>query len=144
MKRFAYILFLLPLTFLSCETDNMFSAEALGQNISILGTWIEGDIDATSEFTQLLRADSLDEFKYGFIFDEDGSFTERKNAGWCGTPPIYYDNFEGQWTALNDSLLDITVAYWGGTMTYQIRILSLDDVELQINYLFEDERVDVP
>jgi hypothetical protein len=38
--------------------------------------------------------------------------------------------------------LDITVAYWGGMMTYQIRIVYLDAEELAIRYLYTEARLD--
>jgi len=46
------------------------------------------------------------------------------------------------WKAVSDSLLDITVAYWGGMMTYQIRIVSLGAEELSIRYLYTENRTD--
>ncbi len=124
---------------LSCSED-MKEAEMLGENAGIIGTWIENGYD--DDVTLLERGTELDQSKYGFIIKEDGSFTERKNAGWCATPPVSYDNFEGEWVALSDSLLEITVGYWGGTMTYQIRIVFLNQENLGIRYLYADERAD--
>jgi hypothetical protein len=91
----------------------------------------------------LERSSGLDPSKYGFTLRENGEFIERKNAGWCGTPPITYDNFEGTWVALSDSLLEITVGYWGGTMNYQIRIVSLEQDLLAIRYLYAEDRATV-
>ena len=82
----------------------------------------------------------LDSTQYGFIIGKDGSFIERKNAGWCGTPPITYKNFEGTWEAVSDSLLEITVGYWGGTINYQMRIVNVDNEMLRIRYLFSNDR----
>ena len=75
------------------------------------------------ESTRFSRSEEFNPDRYGFTFHKDGSFTERKNSGWCGTPPIAYDNFEGSWKPLSDTLIDITVAYWGGTLTYQMQIV---------------------
>lgn len=58
-------------------------------------------------------------------------FIERKNSGWCGTPPVSYSDFEGNWS-INDSLLNVSVAYWGGLADYQWKIISLDDKRLTI------------
>jgi hypothetical protein len=113
---------------------------ALGENAAIIGTWIENGYE--EDVTILQREDQLDPSKYGFTIEDNGSFIERKNSGWCGTPPIAYANFEGSWVALSDSLIEITVAYWGGTMTYQMRIVSLGTEELQIRYLYTNDRVD--
>ena len=123
----------------ACEKELM-DSEALGTNAGIVGTWIENGYQ--EDLTLLNRANDLDPSKYGFIMGDDGSFVERKNAGWCGTPPITYENYEGSWAALSDSLIEITVAYWGGTMTYQMRIVSLDAEDLQIRYLYTEDRME--
>jgi len=120
----------------SCEKD-LFELEALGENTGIVGTWIE---EGTQRDTILLkRSGELDELKYGFTIQEDGTFIERKNSGFCGTPPISYANYDGTWEALSDSLLTITVSYWGGVMTYQIRIVSLNEEDLAIKYLYSSD-----
>jgi hypothetical protein len=139
MKR----LLLLPVLtlFFSCEADlEMMNMEALGDNAGIVGTWVEDEYLGDTLF--LDRMGAFDKEKYGFTIHEDGTFTEHKNAGWCGTPPITYARFDGKWEAVSDSLLDITVAYWGGMMTYQIRIVSLSPDELAIRYLYTEDRTD--
>jgi hypothetical protein len=141
------IILVLLLAAISCE-EALDEIESLGSNAAIVGTWVdkqELELDFTAEAydgsMRLTRAAGLDSTRYGFIIRKDGTFTERKNAGWCGTPPITYANFEGTWEALSDSLLDITVGYWGGTMTYQMRIISLDEESLRIRILYADNRV---
>ena len=135
MKKLIFIL--IAIVFVSCEQD-LAEADVLGENAEIIGTWIEdGYKDDLSLFE---RAEKLDLNKYGFTIGEDGSFIENKNSGWCGTPPISYASYDGQWLALSDSLLEITVGYWGGTMTYQIRIVSLDSENLGIRYLYSEDR----
>ena len=137
MKKLVILLFALLLT--ACEKESV-DIEALGENEGIIGTWIENGYE--EDLTLLKHADILDPSKYGFTIADDGSFVERKNAGWCGTPPITYENYEGSWVALSDSLIEITVGYWGGTMTYQMRIVSLDAEDLQIRYLYTEDRLE--
>jgi len=137
MKR--VIILIISVLLISCEQDMVELAD-LGSNAGIVGTWIEDGQQGDTLFLE--RSGSFDKEKYGFTLNDDGTFVERKNAGWCGTPPITYDNFEGTWEAVSDSLLDITVAYWGGVMTYQIRIVSLDMEELAIRYLCTENRMD--
>ncbi|MFO7935118.1 MAG: hypothetical protein R6U78_13685 [Bacteroidales bacterium] len=138
MKKWTGLLFALLLLASCAELD--YTETMLGENADIVGTWVE---ESREELvTMLERAESLDPDKYGFIIREDGAFIERKNAGWCATPPISYENFEGTWEALSDSLLEITVGYWGGTMTYQMRILSLDGQSLRIRYLYAGDRAE--
>lgn len=143
MKKLLFLLIVMMM--ISCEKD-VVEIDALGENAAIIGTWVE-EIDIAlpvteDDITWMNRAGDLSANGYGFIIKEDGSFIERKNAGWCGTPPISYDNFEGNWEALSDSLLDITVAYWGGTLTYQMRIFSLEEDKLGIRYLYTEDRTD--
>ena len=133
------LLILLVLVSISCEKE-LVDTEALGENEGIIGTWIENGYE--EDVTLLHRGDRLDPSKYGFTIEENGTFIERKNAGWCGTPPIAYENFEGSWVALSDSLVEVTVGYWGATMTYQMRIVSLGGEDLRIRYLYTDDRVD--
>jgi hypothetical protein len=142
MKR---MLFLLSLAVIfSCSND--LPEEHLGENKGIIGTWVElpaleGNW-TNEEGRTLERRSELHAESYGFTISENGDFLERKNAGWCGTPPITYDNFEGSWEALSDSLLQITVGYWGGVINYQMRIMDLQDELLLIRYLSVDERAE--
>ncbi len=131
---------ILSVVFLASCAEMYKPSEMLGENEEIVGTWVEESLE--DQVTRLQRAENLAQDKYGFIIREDGTFIERKNATWCGTPPLSYDNFEGTWEALSDSLLDITVGYWGGTITYQMRIVSLDEQYLRIRYLYGENRAD--
>jgi len=62
----------------------------------------------------------------GYKFNSDGTLIQRKNSGWCGTPPISYFDYPGDWTVLNDTLIGIQVGYWGGIETYNMDIESVD------------------
>ena len=135
MKRLAFLIVVVLLV--SCEKDLM-NMEALGSNVGIVGTWVENEYKGDTLFLQ--RSGQMDIEKYGFTINDDGTFLEHKNASFCGTPPITYDRFDGTWEAVSDSLLNITVAYWGGVMTYQMRIVSLDVEELAIRYLYTEDR----
>jgi hypothetical protein len=135
MKRAILILVLVLLV--SCEHEFL-DAEMLGKNADIIGTWIEkGYEEDVALFT---RGSEFDKTKYGFTINEDGTFVERKNAEWDMTASVSFENFTGQWEALSDSLLEITVGFWGGTMTYQMRIVFLDQQNLGIRYLYAEDR----
>ena len=131
-------LMLLVLGMVSCEHTEDLAGE-LGSNSTIIGTWIESDLDEASyvETHLMRRVEELAQDRYGFIVKDDGTFVERKNAGWCATPPISYANFEGEWKALSDSLLKITVGYWGGTMSYEMQIVSLEGDLLEVDFIYE-------
>jgi len=59
------------------------------------------------------------------------------DTGWCGTPPIAYSDFDGTWNK-KDSVIKITVAYWGGLADYQWKVISVDNNNLTIYRLKEE------
>lgn len=137
-----FIGLLLPVLWLSCEDDLLKSNEA-SENTGgyLIGNWINPQY--TDTIITFQKADTLKNQDYGFSFRLPDQFTERKNSGWCGTPPISYADFEGTWNQ-HDSILDIQVAYWGGKADYKWKILSLDGekltlVVLETEYHFEGE-----
>ena len=138
MNRFLFVL-ALTAGLAGCEKLSPLE-EDLGSNAEIIGTWVEVSFEEEVKTQQ--RSGARDPDLYGFVIQEDGGYVERKNAGWCGTPPISYANFEGSWTALSDSLLEVTVGYWGGIMNYQIRIVSVDEEHLEIRYLYAEAMTD--
>lgn len=102
-----------------------------------LGTWIEARFDPQTGTTVLSRTETLAEDRYGFVLDADGDFIERKNIGWCGTPPIVYGNFDGTWEALAEDSLAITVGYWGGTTEYTLEIVDRAADTLRVRYHYQ-------
>ena len=83
MKKLVFLMVMVGMV--ACGKEFL-EVEALRANVGIVGTWIE---EAYMGDTILLkRAGELDEHKYGFVLKQDGTFIERKNSGWCGTPPI--------------------------------------------------------
>ena len=87
-----------------------------------------------------------DEVKLGQVTFTEADFNRLTGAFITVVPIVtnYYAELrdDGTWEAVSDSLLDITVAYWGGMMTYQMRIVSLDAEALAIRYLYTEARVD--
>jgi len=134
------IILLLAIILLACEKNNENTA---AKNDLLIGSWFNpqhNDSIVTYE-----RAKGLVDNEYSFSFKEDMTFIERKNAGWCGTPPISYADFDGIWSQ-KDSILEITVDYWGGTADYTWKILSLDETTLKIirqeeNYNLENQNI---
>ena len=137
MKKVLIILLIISLA--ACEKE-LLEADALGENAGIVGTWVETGYQ--DDVLHLDRRNEFDPSRYGFTIGEDGSFVENKNSGWCATPPISYAEFEVKWEAVSDSLLEITVGYWGGIMTYQMRIVSLAGNDLAIRFLYAADRME--
>ena len=68
-------------------------------------------------------------------FLNDGTLIERKNTGWCGTPPITYSDFSGNWQMENNNDIKINVAYWGGMeqKIWKIIDITTDSLRIEIN-----------
>jgi hypothetical protein len=133
MKIKSIILLIFSILFLiSCDKNDEFTSKS----DLLIGSWINEQTKDTLKTYE--RADNLKDKDYGFIFRSDGIFVERKNAGWCGTPPISYEDFKGIWIK-NDSIIDITVKYWGGLSDYKWKIIFLDKSRLTIAILFEGD-----
>ena len=105
------------------------------QSDNLIGSWVNPvPVDTCWRYE---RAYGLNNNDYGFAFQSDQVFVERKNAGFCGTPPITYANFEGTW-AKKDSIINISVEYWGGIADYQWKVISVNDQYLTIYKVKEE------
>ncbi|MBN1598900.1 MAG: hypothetical protein JW894_11460 [Bacteroidales bacterium] len=114
------------LTIISCKKTSDKSS-----NESYFGTWILADY--TELYVMLYRASEfIDE--YGFSIKADGTFIERKNSGWCATPPIDYEDYLGYWTKINDTVLSVEVPFWGGTEYFDLEIFSVTEDTLKVIY----------
>ncbi len=80
----------------------------------LLGHWI---YDSVSEegITYSKKSDFV-RSKPGIAFLANGKLIKRQNAGWCGTPPISYSNFDGTWKWDNENTISLSYAFWGGTI----------------------------
>ena len=83
------------------------------------------------------RIRSLPNNSDGIEFMKNTSLIERKNAGWCGTPPITYSDFSGNWRVQNENII-IDVAYWGG-MEHRIwKIIDVTNTTLKIEVVLQE------
>lgn len=120
-----FIVFVFALLSISCKENPL----VIDPSDNIYGVWIYESSD--SNFAVMKKAQNFDESKPGFSIYKDGKFIERKNSGWCGTPPISYSNYEGEWNKKSDELLQVSVGYWGGIEQYHIKIVYLTESELR-------------
>jgi hypothetical protein len=121
------------LIFSACEKAELAMESTLQEPLT--GYWVNMQVvDTLLSFT---RADKLVENDYGFAFLPEGKFLERKNSGWCATPPIAYADFQGTWS-YTDSVITISTGYWGGTATYHWQLISADDKYLTIQIISDE------
>jgi len=124
-------LFLLLSVFVSCDDNN----ENNNSSALLTGYWVNPQI--TDSVTTYERSLKLKDNDYGMAFKSGGVFVERKNSGWCGTPPISYADYEGSWTE-NDSIINITVGYWGGLSNYRWKLIAVDDNALTVRLISQE------
>ena len=108
-----------------CEKDDLKGTDFE----ELTGTWINPQWNDTIITYQ--KSKGLKDNEYGFSINANGKFIERKNAGFCGTPPVTYADYEGTWSK-TDSLLIISVGYWGGTEDIRWKIISLSKSSLSV------------
>lgn len=129
------LLFTLLAVLISSCTDSLTDIEKSFTLSEIEGYWIDGEYtDSTITYT---RASALADNQYCFGFQANGKFVEQKNAGWCGTPPISYAHYEGEWS-VQDSVISISVPYWGGMSHYKWKITALNQNQLSYSILETD------
>jgi hypothetical protein len=125
VKNLSLYIFFLSLFLYSCSKDEI----KIEPDNLLIGIWNYSDYqDNASIFTR--SQEFVDNHCYRF--NPDGTFLERKNAGWCGTPPISYADYPGTWNVLNDTLIQINVGYWGGSTSYRLDIESISSKSLKV------------
>lgn len=118
---------LIGLMIVSCEkNDDNINTKS---NPLIQGSWINPIYNDSTIILE--KSNDLKSNDYGIAFNDNGLLVERKNSGWCATPPIAYSDFNGTW-AIKDSVIQITVDYWGGKADYIWKIVSIDKYKLRI------------
>lgn len=136
---FTFLILVLLVCWTSCETTNEFDEDF------ILSYWmIEQDSEVGESVLDSVllfnRVSALDFNSYGFAFLKEGHFIERKNIGWCGTPPISYGNFQGEWT-MKGNKINLVSDYWGtkviGERIHQEwELVSISENQMTIKRLY--------
>lgn len=130
--RFQNVLYVvLILLFVGCEEK----IETEQNSDSFIGYWISPQ--KSDSLVTYSKSNDLVENNYGIAFHSDGTLIERKNSGWCATPPIAYSDFEGSWIK-SDSIINIEVGYWGGLARYQWKLVEIRDDKLVVYKIKEE------
>lgn len=131
IKTFNRSIFVFLLIILSgCDkSDETVIINSNGFSEALLGNWSNREFnDGAYTFE---RVESLPFDNYGISFKHYNIIVERKNSGWCGTPPIAYDNFKGSWTQ-NDSIINLEVEFWGGNVSKVCKMILLNNNYLSV------------
>jgi len=125
MKKLYILTIILYALLVSCTKDEI----KIDPNNLLIGTWnYAGYHNNVSVYARSL--DFSDNHCYKF--NSDGTLVERNIAGFCATPPVSYDNYDGTWTILYDTLILIHVNYYDGMRTYRLGINSVNRDSLKI------------
>jgi hypothetical protein len=125
MKRVILIFAFLSILLLSCTKE----VNTPLYDDPLLGVWIFSDY---KENKAVYNRSVAFTDNHCYNFKPDGTLIERKNSGWCGTPPISYDNYNGTWENLNDTVILINVGYWGGSTSYYLDIEKVNAENLEV------------
>ena len=128
MKSFALAL-LFTLSLVSCQK---LIDPVKTSNAELIGNWTDPQYSDT--IITYTRVNNLVENQYGIAFKESNKLVERQNSGFCGTPPITTADYEGTWS-WNDSIVNITVGFWGGTIDRTWRIITLNNQKLVVSVI---------
>jgi len=135
MKKVCFILSAVILFSImtGCQEQNLDSN-------NIIGCWTNPAYADNSEGVTIVfykKSKTLSDKSEGIKFFEGGTLIERKNIGWCGTPPIQYDNFSGKWywQDRKKTCIEIDVAYWGGMEHKVWKIIKVTKSTLEIEIL---------
>jgi hypothetical protein len=131
IKRNSLLIAIIAVTFASCVKNEI----VIDPDNPLIGNWTYSSYDDNALIFERSNGFIND---HCYMFKPDGSMTERKNAGWCGTPPISYEDFPGTWSVINDTLIEVSVGYWGGTDNYTLDINFIDLNFLEVQYLRQD------
>lgn len=132
MKKITVLIISLTLFLSACKKEEI----KVDTNNPLLGIW---NVSEYVGNTTVYNRSSAFIDEYGYEFKSGGTLTQRQNAGWCGTPPITYADYAGTWSAINDTLIQVEVGYWGGISSYQLDIESIDAEYLRATLVLQEK-----
>ncbi|GAA3647998.1 hypothetical protein GCM10022397_36100 [Flavivirga jejuensis] len=117
---------------MTCSDDDTIKNES---DDFLIGSWI--DPIYNGENTTFRKATDLPKEDYGILFKENGGFVER-TSGWCGTPPLFFSDYSGEWQ-LDNALIVISQEQYP---SYAWRIVSLTENELVVKKELTEQEQD--
>lgn len=107
----------------------------------LLGYWVKPQYNNQVSYTKASGfKTSLKDNGQGIQFLENGELVIRQNAGWCGTPPITYENVKGKWMFLSNEKIKITYSNWMGKVSEIWRIEKITNTNLVVEIIKRDQK----
>lgn len=135
MKKLLTV-FISSLLFIACNDEGISPNLAnLEGSEALIGAWEYDSYEQISDtsYAQVYKkVNKIATENAGITFKQTGAFVSKQNAGWCGTPPISYADFEGNFQVMDKNLIKINSTYWGGKMSYKAEVLELSNRTLKI------------
>jgi hypothetical protein len=125
MKKTSLYIVILGMVLFSCTKKE--DLKDYGDS-PLIGTWNYSFYE--NEVTVFTRGPEFIDGE-GIKFNANGTLLQRKNSGFCGTPPITYADYDGTWTKINDTIIEIKAGYWGGTITSKLDIEYISSYTLK-------------
>lgn len=135
MKKFPWLAFCLIFLLTSCD-DSDDKILPIDPDNLLIGHWSYRQSTEGNQSTYQ-RVDQFIEDEYGFLLDHNNQFIERRNAGWCGTPPMVLENFEGTWEQ-EENRINISVDNWNGEAHYTWEVIELNEDQLVIKLVWDE------
>lgn len=80
------------------------------------------------------RQDRMDYKKANFVFKKEGNVTYRRNESDCGTPPISYQNYYGNWELSKDSIITVSYNYNRKEVKQEWKLIAISKDSLVVEY----------
>lgn len=120
-------LFLFIIVHIGCDNDS--DSIMIDESDMLIGYWINPAYSDSG--TTFERANKFKNDAYGVAFLTENISLER-SSGWCGTPPLIFADFQGEWQK-KDSMVTITIDNgMAGVMDNHWKIKTLDEKHLVI------------
>lgn len=110
----------------SCKKDSI--TDISTNNSALIGSWINPSYNDSSVIVE--KTANLKPNDYGITFKDNGTLIEHKLDGWCATPPVSFSDYNGTWI-LKDSIIQISVDFYGGKAEYKWKLVLVDNLKLK-------------
>ena len=110
--------------------------QALSLEDNIVGVW-EMQYTEQNKMTYK-KVKKLASDQGGIEFLADGTVKLKRNAGWCGTPPISYAEFTGTWKVEGKSLI-YTYNYHKQDLKNELKFIEGNERELTFELVYRTQ-----